>query len=237
MKREIQESHFSWNSQSRRWHPQEEIPPHWNVPTTTGVIAYAVNQTHKFFSTFCPRRAHFSNPNFPLSRVWESLASCERRRRRRPARNSLSFSSASGKRVRDEALRDSEYVRGRTTLRSPPSSLTLRAPPAVRRRPPPVARCPPSCRPACSEMTNVTCHGHKGKLSSTTRHGNRVALAGHAVATREEKSGRFISQKGARQDLCRLSPTDALAVSPRWRRTAWLTITNDSDLCFLLIVF
>lgn len=33
------------------------------------------------------------------------------------------------------------------------------------------------------------------KTSSTTRHGNRVALAGHAIATREEKSGRFISQK------------------------------------------
>lgn len=36
---------------------------------------------------------------------------------------------------------------------------------------------------------------HKRKLSSTTRHGNRVA--GRGVATREERSGRFIFQKGA----------------------------------------
>lgn len=162
-----------------------------------------------FFPRFV-RDVHISRSKLSsLARERASLCMIEGVRGTGSQRGSLSFSSASGKRVRDEALRDSEYVR-----ESYPSATSLIAHPCTARRRPP-SRCP-----ACPEMTNVTCHGHKGKLSSTTRHGNRVALAGHAVATREEKSGRFISQKGARQDLCRLSPTDALAVSPRWHRTA-----------------
>lgn len=41
---------------------------------------------------------------------------------------------------------------------------------------------------------------HKGKLSSTTRHGNRVA--GRGVAAREEeRNGRFIFQKGAQAKI------------------------------------
>lgn len=40
---------------------------------------------------------------------------------------------------------------------------------------------------------------HKGKLSSTTRHGNRVA--GRGIATREERNGRFIFQKGAQPKI------------------------------------
>lgn len=166
---------------------------------TTEVIAYAVNQTHKFFSAFCPRRAHFSTQTF-LSRAYEKASL----RTREEDRVSVVVSHflhllASVFATRPFGIQN---MCGR--------AISLIAHPLF------THRRPSSCRPACPEMTNVTCYGvYKGKLSSTTRHGNRVALAGHAVATREEKSGRFISQKGARQDLCLLLPTDALAVSPR----------------------
>jgi len=141
---------------------------------TTGVIVYAVYQTHKFFPRFVPRRAHFSTQTF-LSRAYEKASLRVREKDREPVESLIFFSF------------------WRACLRRGPSGFRVCA-----GEPPFGHRHPPSCRPACPEMTNVTCHRHKGKLSSTPRHGNRVALAGHAVATREEKSGRFISQKGAR---------------------------------------
>lgn len=126
-----------------------------------------MNQTHKFFSAFCPRRAHFSSETFlSRARTRKPLASRERGRQCEPARGSLSFSSSSGKRVRDEGPSGFRICAG-----EPPfGHLPLIAHPLL------AHRRPASCRPACPEMTNVTCHRHKGKLSSTTRHGNRVAL-------------------------------------------------------------
>jgi len=152
---------------------------------TTGVIAYVVNQTHKFFSAFCPRRAHtFLDSNFPLSRekAWESFTSCEGRRQRVsvvvshfPHRLASVFATRLPSGFRICAVEPSL------------SSLTHSSSTAAHLCVAPRAPKWPTWHATSIQRKTFIYH-----------HGNRVAFVGHAVATREEKSGRFISQKGAR---------------------------------------
>lgn len=119
---------------------------------------YVVNQTHKFFSAFCPRHTHFSTETF-LSRTYKNVSSRVREGDREATWQSLIFLSfwqaCSRRGPSGFRICAGEPPFGHL----PHRSATLRPPPP----PPPL---PPTfgCRPASPEMTNVTCHGHKGKL-------------------------------------------------------------------------
>lgn len=187
-----------------------------------------MNQAHKFFSALV-RDVHVSRLELSsLARERKRRLSCACEKERESARNGcdgLSFSSASGRACSRRGPFGIQNMCGKATLRPPPSSST------------PPAYVPPSFPnhlrvASCPEMTNVTCHGHKGKLSSTTRHGNRVASP--AMLSQSEKKraeGLFLRREHA-QDLCWLSPTDALAASPRWwRRRHRRRRRHDNERC------
>lgn len=132
-----------------------------------------------------------------------------------------------------------------TTLRPPPSSFVQTPPPTsapsyTHRRPFSVV--PPSCRSLTMvllEMTNVTRHRYKGKLSSTTRHGNRVAPAMLSRCEKKRAEGLFLRRERAKIYVLSRLLTRARGFphGGAARRGSRLTTTNDADLCFLLIVF
>lgn len=156
-----------------------------------------------------------------------------RKRRKTPRRGGLSFFSASGERVRDDVpsgfrICARENIHTALLRRASPSSLSTIAPFPNHL----------SCRP---EMTNVTCHaGTKENFHLPPATGNRVAPAMLPRREKKRAEGLFLRREYTAKIYVAysrlLTCARARAVSPRWRRPR-LTITNDADLCFLLIVF
>lgn len=180
---------------------------HWNLPMyDSRELSPMWIRLINFFPRLSATCTFSSAPNFPVARVRKPLASYHRenKREREPVQRSLIFLSFRQACSRRGPFGDSEYVRERV-VHPPHRSPTLRVPPAV--VPNHLFVCPRNDQRDMLRAQRKTFIYHPPRKQGR--------LAGHAVATREEKSGRFISQKGGTaRFMSALAYTDALAVSP-----------------------